>query len=169
MLPTPRGRLFARRSPSARLPLRDPTFPKEDSMRYDPTTDREATPIAAESGDSTPQTTMRVTKRNGHTEPVDLNKIVRAVHRSCRGLPEVDAMRVATKTISGLYDGATTAELDKLSIQTAAELIGEEPQYSKLAARLLAAYVDKEVRGQAVASFSQSIRYAHQQGLIGDA
>ncbi len=40
-------------------------------------------------------------------------------------------MRVATKTISGLYDGATTRELDQLSIQTAAALIVEEPQYAQ--------------------------------------
>ncbi|MEV6928348.1 ribonucleoside-diphosphate reductase subunit alpha [Dactylosporangium sp. NPDC051485] len=111
---------------------------------------------------------MRVRKRNGDLEPVDVNKIVKAVERWVGDLDEVDPLRVATKTISGLYDGATTAELDKLSIQTAAELIGEEPQYSRLAARLLAAYVDKEVRGQGVASFSQSIRYGHQLGLIGD-
>jgi ribonucleoside-diphosphate reductase alpha chain len=111
---------------------------------------------------------MRVRKRNGDLATVDVNKIVKAVERWVADLDEVDPLRVATKTISGLYDGATTAELDKLSIQTAAELIGEEPQYSKLAARLLAAYVDKEVRQQEVASFSQSIRYAHQQGLIGD-
>ncbi len=112
---------------------------------------------------------MRVRKRDGDTEPVDVNKIVKAVERWVADLDEVDPLRVATKTISGLYDGASTAELDRLSIQTAAELIGEEPQYSKLAARLLAAYVDKEVRGQQVASFSQSIRYAHGLGLIGDA
>ncbi|MEV6494940.1 ribonucleoside-diphosphate reductase subunit alpha, partial [Actinoplanes sp. NPDC051633] len=112
---------------------------------------------------------MHVRKRNGDLETVDVNKIVKAVERWVADLDEVDPLRVATKTISGLYDGATTAELDKLSIQTAAELIGEEPQYSRLAARLLSAYVDKEVRGQEVASFSQSIRYAHQQGLIGDA
>ena len=111
---------------------------------------------------------MQVRKRNGDIESVDVNKIVRAVERWVADLGEVDPLRVATKTISGLYDGATTAEMDKLSIQTAAELIGEEPQYSRLAARLLAAYVEKEVRGQGVASFSQSIRYAHQQGLIGD-
>lgn len=111
---------------------------------------------------------MRVRKRDGDTEPVDVNKIVKAVERWVGDLDEVDPLRVATKTISGLYDGATTAELDKLSIQTAAELIGEEPQYSRLAARLLAAYVDKEVRGQDVTSFSQSIRYAHGLGLIGD-
>jgi ribonucleoside-diphosphate reductase alpha chain len=111
---------------------------------------------------------MQVRKRNGDLEPVDVNKIVKAVELWVADLDEVDPLRVATRTISGLYDGASTAELDKLSIQTAAELIGEEPQYSRLAARLLAAYVDKEVRGQGVASFSQSIRYAHGLGLIGD-
>jgi len=109
---------------------------------------------------------MRVTKRNGSTEPVDLNKIVRAVNRSCIGLPEVDAMRVATKTISGLYDGATTSELDRLSIQTAASLITEEPQYGRLAARLLAAYIAKEVGNQDIHAFSASIANGHRLGLV---
>ncbi|SCF02098.1 ribonucleoside-diphosphate reductase subunit alpha [Micromonospora tulbaghiae] len=125
-------------------------------------------PPSGTGGSETRRPAMRVRKRDGDTEPVDVNKIVRAVERWVADLDEVDPLRVATKTISGLYDGATTAELDRLSIQTAAELIGEEPQYSKLAARLLAAYVDKEVRGQGVASFSQSIAYAHGLGLIGD-
>ncbi|MGH8031623.1 MAG: hypothetical protein ACREO8_04475, partial [Luteimonas sp.] len=47
---------------------------------------------------------MRVTKRSGSTEAVDLNKIVRAVQRAGDGLHAVDPMRVATRTISGLYD-----------------------------------------------------------------
>ncbi|MGA8112475.1 MAG: ribonucleoside-diphosphate reductase subunit alpha [Actinocatenispora sp.] len=111
---------------------------------------------------------MRVRKRNGDTEPVDVNKIVRAVERWGGDLDDVDPLRVATRTISGLYDGATTAELDRLSIQTAAEMIGEEPQYSRLAGRLLAAYIDKEVRGQDIASFSQSVALGHAEGLIGD-
>jgi ribonucleoside-diphosphate reductase alpha chain len=112
---------------------------------------------------------MQVRKRNGDAEPVDLSKIVRAVERCADDLDEVDPLRVATKTISGLYDGATTAELDRLSIQTAAEMTGEEPQYSRLAARLLAGYIDKEVRGQGIASFSQSVSLGHAEGLIGDA
>ena len=111
---------------------------------------------------------MHVRKRNGDLEPVDVNKIVRAVDRWADDLADVDPLRVATKTISGLYDGATTAELDRLSIQTAAELVAEEPEYSRLAARLLAAYIDKEVRGQGVASFSQSIALGRRVGLIGD-
>ncbi|HEU0073855.1 MAG TPA: ribonucleoside-diphosphate reductase subunit alpha [Dehalococcoidia bacterium] len=111
---------------------------------------------------------MRVTKRNGGSEAVDVNKIVRAIGRCVVGLDDVDTMRVATKTISGLYDGATTRELDLLSIQTAASLIFEEPQYSKLAARLLSTYVDKEVRNQEIHAFSQSIATGHRLGLIND-
>jgi ribonucleoside-diphosphate reductase alpha chain len=126
---------------------------------------------AGRSGGSSPRTSrgMQVRKRNGDSEPVDVNKIVRAVERCAGGLDDVDPMRVATRTISGLYDGATTAELDRLSIQTAAEMTGEEPQYSRLAARLLAAYIGKEVRGQGIASFSQCVSLGHAEGLIGDA
>jgi ribonucleoside-diphosphate reductase alpha chain len=111
---------------------------------------------------------MRVRKRNGDLMDVDVNRIVRAVDRCADDLAAVDPLRVATKTISGLYDGATTAELDRLSIQTAAELLAEEPEYSRLAARLLAGYIDKEVRGQSIASFSQSIAAGFAQGLIGE-
>ncbi|NTX57613.1 ribonucleoside-diphosphate reductase subunit alpha [Myxococcus sp. CA039A] len=111
---------------------------------------------------------MRVRKRNGTAEPVDLNKIVRAVGKSCMGLSRVDVMRVATKTISGLYDGATTRELDSLSIQTAAALIVEEPEYARLSARLLATFIQKEVSNQDIHSFSQSVAAGHKHGLIAD-
>ena len=113
-------------------------------------------------------TSMRVKKRDGGSEPVDVNKIVRAVSRCCAGLVGVDALRVALKTINGLYDGATTRELDRLSIQTAAALIVDEPEYARLAARLLATYVDKEVRGQEIHAFTQSIAAGHRLGLIND-
>jgi len=111
---------------------------------------------------------MRVRKRNGSFEPVDINKIVKAVARCCYNLPSVDTLRIATKTISGLYDGATTKELDKLSIQTAASLIFEEPEYSRLAARLLNQYIEKEVRNQEIHSFSQSIAFGIKEGLINE-
>jgi ribonucleoside-diphosphate reductase alpha chain len=112
---------------------------------------------------------MHVRKRNGALEPVDVNKIVRAIQRCTDGLPHVDSMRIASKTIGGLYDGATTRELDAISIDTAASLIAEEPQYSRLAARLLLGTIVKEVAGQNLHSFSQAIAYAHQQGLVNPA
>ena len=54
---------------------------------------------------------MRVQKRDKSLQPVDVNKIVRAVERCATGLAGVDPLRIATRTISGLHDGATTTEL----------------------------------------------------------
>src|SRR5580698_2867455 len=112
---------------------------------------------------------MHVRKRNGALEPVDVNKIVRAIQRCTNGLPHVDSMRIASKTIGALYDGATTSQLDAISIDTAASLIGEEPQYSRLAARLLLGTIVKEVAGQNIHSFSQAIAHAREQGVVGPA
>ena len=77
------------------------------------------------------------------------------LHEVATGRVEPDLGQRSLETVEGHVAGP-------------AELIGEEPQYSRLAARLLAGYLDKEVRGQGVASFSQSIRYAYDQGLISD-
>lgn len=111
---------------------------------------------------------MRVRKRDGSLEPVDVTKIVERVTHLCQGLRMVDPLRVATKAISGLYDGATTKELDNLCIQTASLLIGEEPEYSKLAARLLATYVDEEVRSQKLQSFADSVAFGFKNGLLSE-
>ena len=109
---------------------------------------------------------MQVRKRNGGLEPADVNKIVRAVERCCDGLESVDPIRIASKTIGGLYNLATTKELDLLSIQTAASLIAEEPEYSRLAARLLDGFIVKEVANQNIHSFSQSVAAGKQNGLV---
>src|SRR5262245_8013658 len=143
-----------------------PTAPARPQLFPAPPAPRK--PSAEGSGAATAGSRMRVKKRDGRLEPVDVQKIVKAVERCCPGLERVDSMRIATRTISGLYDGATTAELDRLSIQTASSLIAEEPQYSRLAARLLCTYIDKEVQNQDIHSFSQSVRAAHQHGLVSD-
>lgn len=111
---------------------------------------------------------MHVRKRDGSLEPVDVTKIVERVTGCCYGISQVDPLRVATKAISGLYDGATTKELDNLCIQTASLLIGEDPEYSRLAARLLAIYVDEEVRSQKIRSFADSITFGYNAGIIGE-
>ena len=111
---------------------------------------------------------MRVRKRDGRLEPVNVIKIVDRVTRLCGGLNEVDPHRVAIRAISGLYDGATTKELDDLCVQTASLLIGEEPQYSQLAARLLATYIDEEVIQLGVRNFNESIEYGYKVGIISE-
>ncbi len=111
---------------------------------------------------------MRVKKRDGTLEAVDVTKIVERVTRNCQNLTQVDPLRVATKAISGLYDGASTKELDNLCIQTASLLIGEEPEYSRLAARLLSTYVDEEVRSQKIESFADSVAFGFKAGILSE-
>ncbi len=129
-------------------------------------TDQAGTGITEDTIEGTSATGMQVQKRDGSLQSVDVNKIVKAVERCATELPGVDPMRIATRTISGLHDGATTTELDELSIRTAAALIIEEPNYSRLAARLLGTFIDKEVQNQNVYSFSQSIELGAECGLI---
>ena len=118
--------------------------------------------------DGTPIQSMRIRKRDGSLEVVQPEKIIRRVERCATNLHETDYMKVAVKTIGGLYDSATTIELDHLAVQNAANLILEEPEYSKLAARLLAVIISEETAMHGVYSFSQSIITEHNLGLISD-
>ena len=149
-----------------------PPEPEAAAAQADPpaTSSPEASvPPSPPAPQSAPTTSsMKVRKRNGQLEPVDVTKIIRAVELSCEGLEGVDPLRVATQTISSLCDGATTTELDELSIRTAAGLIADEPNYSRLAARILTTYIDKEVQNQNIHSFSQSVEVAYEAGLIGE-
>src|SRR5690606_5392819 len=113
-------------------------------------------------------TRMAVRKRDGSSEPVDVARITKAVERHVDGLPGVDPLRVATKTIGGLRDGSTTRQLDLASIQVAADLTGEEPEYSRLAARLLTNYIEDEVAALGVGNFQQSIELGYNLGLINE-
>jgi ribonucleoside-diphosphate reductase alpha chain len=107
---------------------------------------------------------MQVTKRDGTKEEVRIEKILHAVNKACRGLSNVEGLEVAKRTISGLHQGSTTEELDELSISNAVMLMGEEPNYSKVAARMLAESVRKEV-GRDTA-FRDYVKTAFELGLL---
>lgn len=72
-------------------------------------------------------------------------------------ISDVDPARVAAKTIGGIYDGATTQELDRLSIETAPPSSQNTITTRSWAAALLSEYIRKEVANQHIESFSQSI------------
>jgi ribonucleoside-diphosphate reductase alpha chain len=107
---------------------------------------------------------MQVVKRDGTREVVKIEKILHAVSEACRGLENVEAIEVAKRTINGLHDGSTTQELDNLSISNAVMLMADEPNYSKVAARMLSESIRKEV-GRDVA-FRDYIRTAAELGLL---
>lgn len=108
---------------------------------------------------------MDVTKRNGTREPVNVNKIIDSLSRTCEGL-NVDVTKIATKTIGGLFDGATTRQVDELSIDKAVWMIEEDPDYSKAAARTLSNVIAKDVAAQEIQSFSQSVAVGFKNGLF---
>jgi len=83
-------------------------------------------------------------------------------------LPQVDPGHVAAAALRGRHAGSDFAELRGLAVEAAASMIAEDPQYSKLAARLLAMEIADEAATQGVTSFSASVAVGHAEGLIGD-
>ena len=79
---------------------------------------------------------MKVKKRDGRFEEVDLNKITKSI-QNCAGGLNVDSHLIAAKVVGGLYDGCSTRELDTIAVKTAASFISKHPDYDYLAARLL--------------------------------
>ncbi len=110
---------------------------------------------------------MQVIKRDGTKEGVKIEKILHAVNRACRGIPNVESLEIAKRTINGLHDGSTTEELDNLSIATAVMLMAEEPNYSKVAARMLSENIRKEVGRNG--AFRDYIKAASELGVLSDA
>ena len=111
---------------------------------------------------------MKVKKRDGRLEEVNLDKITKSIQHACEGLEGAEPYQIAIKTVGGLYDGVSTEQLDLLSIQTAVSFIAIDPLYSKVASRLMVRIVNKEVERQDIANFSQSVTACHAQGLISD-
>ena len=81
---------------------------------------------------------MQVVNRKGEREDVRFDAILDKLRRLAEGLDPnwVDPANLTKLTIEGLYDGVTTRELDQLAAETAASLVSQHPDYSKLAARI---------------------------------
>jgi len=88
---------------------------------------------------------MYVQKRDGRREPVTFDKITSRIKKLCYGLNAefVDPVRVSQKVCLGVYKGVTTAELDELAAETAANLTGHHPDYGVLAARIVISNLHK--------------------------
>ncbi len=109
---------------------------------------------------------MHVVKRDGTKEEVKIEKILHAVNRACRGIRNVESLEIAKRTINGLHDGSTTEELDNLSIATAVMLMVDEPNYSKVAARMLSENIRKEVGRNS--AFRDYVKDAAELGVLSD-
>ncbi|MFM5178617.1 class 1a ribonucleoside-diphosphate reductase subunit alpha [Aeromonas veronii] len=90
-----------------------------------------------------------VTKRNGHKEPIVLDKIHRVLDWAAEGLDNVSVSQVELKSHIQFYDGIRTADIHETIIKATADLISEQtPDYQYMAARLAIFHLRKKAYGQ---------------------
>ena len=92
---------------------------------------------------------IKVVKRSGQIEPIDLEKMHKMVDAACEGLAGVSASQVEIQSGIQFYDGITTGEIQEILIRSASDLIDlDHPNYQFVAARLLLFSVRKSVYGK---------------------
>ncbi|TSC57420.1 MAG: ribonucleotide-diphosphate reductase subunit alpha [Parcubacteria group bacterium Greene0416_79] len=91
-----------------------------------------------------------ITKRDGTREPFNADRINRSIERACTGLTDPVSLvtQIATETKLTLYDGITTVEMDKATINAAIQNVKEDIEYDKVATRLLLKTVYRRVVGE---------------------
>lgn len=92
-----------------------------------------------------------ITKRNGMAMPLDQQKIRATFERASRGCEKdisVDAL--VKEVLKNIFDGISTAELEKALILSTVVFIERDPAYDKVAARLLLQRAFKEVIGRSI-------------------
>jgi ribonucleoside-diphosphate reductase alpha subunit len=78
---------------------------------------------------------MHVLKRDGTSEAVSFDKVLRRIQKAAAGL-SVQADALAQRVLSQIFDGVKTTDLDELAAQLAASLSTLHSDYATLASRL---------------------------------
>lgn len=93
-------------------------------------------------------TSLRVTKRDGRLEPIDLDKIHRVITWAAEGLDNVSVSQVELRSHIQFYEGIKTSDIHETIIKSAADLISKDtPDYQYLAARLAIFHLRKKAFG----------------------
>ena len=92
---------------------------------------------------------IKVKKRDGRIEPLDLDKLHVMVEEACKGVAGVSASQVEMQSGIQFHDGITTDNIQEILIRSASDLISlEKPNYQFVAARLLLFAVRKSLFGK---------------------
>ena len=92
---------------------------------------------------------IKVNKRDGRIESLDLDKMHLMVDEATTGLAGVSASQVEMKSGIQFYDGITTEEIQEILIKSASDLIDlDHPNYQFVAARLLLFSLRKQLYGK---------------------
>jgi len=92
---------------------------------------------------------IKVTKRDGRIEPINLEKMHVMVEEACKDLAGVSASQVEIQSGIQFYDKITTGEIQEILIRSASDLIDlDHPNYQFVAARLLLFSLRKQLYGK---------------------
>ena len=92
---------------------------------------------------------IKVTKRSGKIEPLDIDKIHFVVEQACEGLSGVSSSQIEMNSNLQFADGMSTRDIQEILIRSANDLISlDAPNYQYAAARLLLWGVRKDVFGR---------------------
>lgn len=111
---------------------------------------------------------IQITKADGSKQAFDADKINRSIERACRGLLDPISMvtQIATETHLTLYDGITTEEMDKATINAAVQNIKEDIKYDKVATRLLLKTIYRKVVGEYDKDNSEDLKKKHKLAFV---
>ena len=84
-----------------------------------------------------PHPSIRVTKADGTTQPLDMGRLNTIISEACEGLEEVNGELIQKETLKNLYDGVAVKDVNTALVMTSRTLVEREPNYSYVTARLL--------------------------------
>jgi ribonucleoside-diphosphate reductase alpha chain len=120
-----------------------------------------------------------ITKRNGKTVPLDINKMRSHVVRIAQDsgvLHDINPDMITQEVVKNIFDGITIEDLERALILSSAVFIEQDPSYDNVASRFLLQKVLKEVIGCSTnddnqselykQAFVKSIEHGVQQGIF---
>ena len=121
---------------------------------------------------------IQVVKRDGSRVPFDANEINLALVKASEGLPDQisKVVQVASELQLTLFDGITTEQLDEAVIHTALQNVKDDPDFDKVAARLLLKNIYRKILGEYkdadelkslhAKKFPEYLKFATKEGLL---
>ena len=93
---------------------------------------------------------LTVVKRDGRAVLFDISEIQEAIQECAHGFHgEIDPDLIARETVRNVFDGISTADIDRAVLMAASSFIERDPAYAKVAARLFMRRIYREVIGVA--------------------
>jgi ribonucleoside-diphosphate reductase alpha chain len=107
---------------------------------------------------------IKVKKRSGKIVPFDMKEVQIAIENACNGFEKcVDVEEIIKSVKFGMFDGITTAEINKVVVMTLKAHIERDPSFTRITARFLANDIYKEVVG--ADEFSKHFTSLHTKGF----